>query len=70
MVVTIFQRIADGEISACHHEVTGNKIEDKNRKAVDNAVKTVKNRMPDAISTAMDNVAVPRVEMAVRSITG
>ena len=30
----------------------------------------LKNRMHDAILTAMDNVVIPRVEMAVRSITG
>ena len=40
------------------------------RKAVDNAVMTVENRMHDAILTAMDKMVIPRVEMAVRSITG
>ena len=31
---------------------------------------TVENRMHDAILTPMDKVVIPRVEMAVRSITG
>ena len=31
---------------------------------------TVENRMHDAILTTMDKVVIPRVEMAVRSITG
>ena len=30
----------------------------------------VENRMHDAFLTAIDNVVIPRVEMAVKSITG
>ena len=45
-------------------------VDDKIRKRVDNAVMTVENCMPDTILTAMDNVVIPRVEMAVGSITG
>ena len=41
----------------------------KIRRAVDNAVSTVENRMDDAILTAMDKVVIPRIEMAVKSIT-
>ena len=50
--------------------VVGNNIDDKIMKKVNNAVMTVENRMHDAIVTAMDNVFIQRVEMAVRSITG
>ena len=31
---------------------------------------TVENRMHDAILTAIDKVVIPRVQMAVKSITG
>ena len=31
---------------------------------------TVENRMHDAILSAIDNVVIPRVEMAVKSVTG
>ena len=47
-----------------------NNIDDKIRKAVDNAARTVENRVRDAILSAMDNVVIPRGEMAVRTITG
>ena len=43
---------------------------DRIRYVIDNAVITVKNCMHDAISTAMNNLVIPRVEIAVRSITG
>ena len=33
--------IVDGEISACQNQVIGNNIDDKIRKMVDNAIKTV-----------------------------
>ena len=39
------------------------------RLAVDSAVMTVENRMHDAILTAMDNVVISRVNLALRSIT-
>ena len=64
------ERIVDGGISASQSQVIVNSIDDKIRKAVDNAVRTIKNRMRDAILAAMDNVVIPRVEMAVRPITG
>ena len=38
------------------------------RKEVDNVVTAVENPVDDSILTAMDNVAIPRVEMAVMSI--
>ena len=44
-------------------------IDDKMRRAVDNAVLTVENRMHDTISTAMYKLVIPRVEAATRSIT-
>ena len=45
-------------------------IDDKSRKAVDNAVMTVENLIRDAILPALDKAVVPRVEMAVKPITG
>ena len=39
-------------------------------KAVDNAVVIAENCMHDAILTLMDKVVIPRVEMAVKAITG
>ena len=64
------ERIVDGEISASQSQVIGNNIDDKVRKAVDNAVKTVENRMLDAILAALDKIVISRAEMAVRPITG
>ena len=61
------ERVVD---SANQNQVIGSNIDDKIGKAVDNVVMTVENRMHDAIFTAMDKVIIPRVEMAVRSITG
>ena len=64
------EKNVNGETSACQNQVLGNNIADKIRKAVDNIVKAVKNRMHDAILTAKGNVAIPPIEMALRSITG
>ena len=64
------ERIINGGNSAFQNQVLENDIDDKIRKAVDNAVLTVGNHMHDAILTAMENVVIQRVEMAVRSITG
>ena len=61
------ERIFNGETSACQNQVVENNIDDKIRKAVYDTVMTVKNRMHDLILTAIDNVVIPRVEMAVRS---
>ena len=63
----VFENFID---SASQNEVIENKIDDKIRKALDNAISTVKNRMHDAILTAIDKVVIPRVETAVSSITG
>ena len=65
-----FETIVDGKKSESQNQLMGNNIDNKTRKAVDNAILTVENRMLDAILTAMHNVVIPRVEMAVRSITG
>ena len=65
-----FERIIEGENSACRNQVLENNNDDKIKRAVDNAVMTVENRMHDAILTAMNNGIIPRVEMAVRLITG
>ena len=64
------ERSVESEISACPNLIIGNSIDDKIREALDNAVKTFKNRPHGAILTAMDNVVTPPVELAVRSITG
>ena len=45
-------------------------IDDNVRRAVDNAGSIVQKRTHDAFPTAMDEVVVPRFEMAVKSITG
>ena len=47
-----------------------NHIDDQITRAVDSAVMTVENRTHDAILTAIDNVVIARVEMAVKLITG
>ena len=57
------------EISVSQEQVVENDTADKIKKAVDNAVMTVEKRVHDAILTAMDNVTIPRVEIAVRSVT-
>ena len=63
----VFERFVD---SASQYQVMENNIDGEVRKAVDKAVLTVENRKHDAIVTAMDKVVIPRVEMAVKSITG
>ena len=65
-----FEKIIGGENSEYQKQVLENNIDDKFKKAVDNDVMVVKNCMHDAILTAMDNVVFPRVEIAVRSVTG
>ena len=52
------------------NQVIEKSIDDKIRKAVDKAALVVKNCMHDAKMTAMDEVVKPKVETAVRSITG
>ena len=61
------ERIVD---RATHNLVIGNSSGDKIRKTVDNFPLTVKNCIYNAILTTMDIVVIPRVEIAVRSITG
>ena len=58
------------ENNASHTQVTERKITDRVRKEVDGVFAAVENRVPDAILTAMDSVYIPRIEVAVRSITG
>ena len=62
-----FERIVD---SASQNQFMGSNTDDKVRNAVDNIIIAVENLMHDAIITAMNYVVIPRVEMAVRSITG
>ena len=56
--------------NAGQNQVKENNIDDKIRRAVNDAVSTVEKCMHDAILTAMDRVVIPRVEMAVKSISG
>ena len=63
-----FEKILDGENSACQIQVIENNIDYKITKAVDNAVKTGKNCMHDACLTAMNEIVIPKAQMAVRPI--
>ena len=65
-----FGRFVVDENVECQNQVIGNRIDDKIKKAVDSDVMAVENRMHDASFTAMNNMVIPRVEMAVRSIIG
>ena len=56
--------------SARQNQVIENNIDDEITRAVSSAVMTVENCMHDAILTAIYNVVIPRVEMAVKSNTG
>ena len=56
--------------NAIQNQVIGMNIEDKIRKVVDTTVKTAKNRMPDLILTAIDEMVISLNEMALRLITG
>ena len=62
-----FERV---ENSARPNQVIESNIDDQITRAVSSAVMTVENRMHDAILTAIGNVVITRVEMAVKSITG
>ena len=62
-----FERFVD---NASQKQVIGSNTDGKIRNVVDSAVIVVENLMHDPILTAMNNVLIPRVEMAVRSITG
>ena len=55
---------------ASQNQVIEYNIDDKIRRALDNAFSTVENRMHEVIVTAMYKMVIPRVEMVVRSITG
>ena len=52
------------------NQVIENRIDDQFTRVVISAVMNVESRMHDAILTAIDNVVIPRVELAVKSITG
>ena len=58
-----------GVISSSQDQVFEKNIVDKINKEVDYVVVAVENRLHDAILTAIDNVVISRVEMAVRSFT-
>ena len=58
------------ENTASHNQVIEKNIAGRVRKDVDNVVAAIEKQVHDAISTAMDSLVMPRVEMAERSITG
>ena len=58
-----------GEITASHNQDIERSFANSFRSEVDSVVAAVKNRVFDAILTAMDNVTNFKVEMALRSIT-
>ena len=59
-----------GENSASPSQVIKRKITNKVRKEIDSVVAAIENWVHDAILTAMDDLVTPRVEMAVKSISG
>ena len=67
-LVNSFGKSTAGENIASQHQVNEKNIDDKIRKAVENAVLTVKNWVYGAILTAMENVVIPRVEITNKSI--
>ena len=58
------------ENSVRQNQVLEKKIDNQSTRVVSSAIMTVENRMHIAILTAIDNLVIPRVEMAVKSITG
>ena len=56
--------------SACQNQVIKISVADIIGKDVENAVLTIENCMHEVILSAMDKLVTPRVEMAVRSVTG
>ena len=56
-------------ISASQNQVIANNVDDQITRAVSSAVMVVKNRMHEAILTAIYIVVFPRVAMAEKSIT-
>ena len=56
--------------SVCQNQVIENRFDEQVTRAVSGALMTVKIRMHDASLRTIDNVVTPRVDMAVKSITG
>ena len=56
--------------SVCQNQLIENKFAEQVTTAVSGALMTVKLRLHDVILTTIDNVVTPRVDMAVKSITG
>ena len=65
-----FRSTTFGENSVSHVQVIGKKMSDRHRKEIDRVVAAVETWDFDAILTSMVRVVIPRVEMAMRSITG
>ena len=53
----------------CQNQIKENRIDDHITRTVSSVVMTIENCIHDAILTAIDNVVMARVEMAVKSIT-
>ena len=68
-LINFFGRSTVGTNSASQDQTIEKNIADKIRKEVGNAVMAFENRVHDAILTAMDNVVIAMVEMAVTSIS-
>ena len=68
-LVSNFGMSTVGESSVNQDQVIEKAIAYKIRKEADNVFTAVKNRVHDRILTAMDNVVIPRVEIAVKSVT-
>ena len=68
--VEIFGKSAVGENETNDDQKFGRNIGHRKTKKVDTAVMTVKNWVHDAMLAAMDNVVIPRKEMAMISIAG
>ena len=68
-LVNSFGKSAVGENSISRNQVTDGIITEEIREEVDNAITDVKKRLHEGNLTAMDNVVIPRAEIAVRLIT-
>ena len=62
-----FERV---ENSARQNQVIENNFDNQIRTVISGAVMTVENCMHNKILTAIDNMVIPRVKMALKSITG
>ena len=69
-LVNSFAKSTVGEDSGSQDHVLERNFADEVRKEVDKVAMAVENWVDDPILPAMDDVEIPRVKLAVRSITG